>query len=274
MKFRVDTMVANLLECHDGGTWQLEALSNICSACFDISPGEDNAIVISIDGNQQHVHFKDKSSYEYEQLPLKLFVDYGRCNFGLAGSVSAARWASCGNRFKATSGWNKAEAMAQSKKALDETGLIAATCFHGTNIRFMNVYGGNDWYSHVIHLLEAIQTEGPAAGAIRLCCDVACEFEPSLRHHDALWVDRVQVSADGCPTGQVTNRLQVQIGRFHLYRHEMRCHIHYNLLRTEGFGLMDGEEVEHLWYMLANLIKTGHVSSGPRRSQNIDASGR
>ena len=101
---RQRTMVANSLECHDGGTWQLEALSNICPACFDISPGEDKAIAISIDGNQQLVRFKDKSSYEYEQLPPKLFVDYGRCNFGLAGSVSAARWASCGNKFKATSG--------------------------------------------------------------------------------------------------------------------------------------------------------------------------
>jgi len=199
VKFRVDTMVANSLECQDSGAWQVEALSNICPARFDISPGEDNAIAISIDDNQKHVRFKDKLSYEYEQLPPKLFMDYGHCNFGLAGSVSAARWASCRNRFKVTRGWNKAEAMAQLKKALDETGLIAATCFQGTNIRFMNVYGGNERYSHVFRLLESIQTECPAAGAIRLCYDVACEFEPSLHHHDAPWVDRVQVSAERYP---------------------------------------------------------------------------
>jgi hypothetical protein len=36
---------------------------------------------------------------------------------------------------------------------------------------------------------------------------------------------------------------------------------------------MVGEEVEQLWYMLSGLIKTGRVSSGPRRSQSIDASG-
>jgi len=196
VKFCVDTMVANSLECQDGGAWQVEVVSNIFPVCFDISPGEDKAIAISIDGNQQHVRFKDKSSYKYKQLPPKLFVDYGHCNFGLGVSVSAARWASCGNRFKATSSWNKAEAMAQSKKALDETGLIAATCFHGTNIRFMNVYGGNGWYSHVIHLLESIQTECPAAGAILLCYDIAREFESSLRRHDAPWVDRVQVSTE------------------------------------------------------------------------------
>ena len=100
------------------------------------------------------------------------------------------------------SGWNKAEAMAQSKKALDETGIMAATCFHGTNLSFMNIYGGNERYSHVIHLLESIDTECPAVGAIRLCYDVACEFEPSLCRHDAPWVERVQVGkADWNLTG-------------------------------------------------------------------------
>jgi hypothetical protein len=201
VKSKIDTKVADSLERHDSGTWQIEALSNICPACFDISPDEDNTIAISIDGNQQHVRFKDQSPYEYERLPPKLFVDYGCRRFSLAGSVSAARWVGCGNNFKATSGWNKAEAMAQSKKALDETGLMAATCFHGTILRFMNVYSGNERYSHVIRLLESINAECPAAGPIRLCYDVACEFEPSLRRHNAPWVDRVQVSTDRCLTG-------------------------------------------------------------------------
>jgi len=53
----------------------------------------------------------------------------------------------------------------------------------------------------------------------------------------------------------------------------MRCHVLYNLLRTKGFGLMVGKEVEQLSFMLKGLIKTGWVSSGPRRSQNIDTSG-
>jgi hypothetical protein len=194
-------MVAESLERQNGGTWQLEALSNICPACFDISAGEDNTIAISIDGNQQHIRFKDKSSYEYEKLPPKLFVDYGRRKFGLAGSVSATQSVGCGNKFKATNGWNKAEAIAQSKKTLDETGLIAATCFHGTNLRFMNVYGGNERYSHVVRLLESIEAECPAAGPIQLCYDVACEFESSLHRHDAPWVKRVQVSADTNLTG-------------------------------------------------------------------------
>jgi len=188
-------MVADSLERQNGDTWKLEALSNICPACFDIAPGEDNTITISIDGNQQHIRFKDKSPYEYEKLPPKLFMDYRCRRFDLAGSTT--QQAGCGNNFKATSGWNKAEAVAQSKKALDETGLMAATCFHGTNLRFMNVYGGNERYSHVIRLLESIEADCPAAGQIQLCYDVACAFEPSLRHHDAAWVNRVQVSMYG-----------------------------------------------------------------------------
>jgi hypothetical protein len=192
-------MVADSLERQNGGIWQLEALSNLCPACFDISPGEDNTIAISIDGNQQHIRFKDKSPYEYEKLPPKLFVDGGRRRFDLAGSTT--QQAGCGNNFKATNGWNKAEAAAQSKKALDETGLMAATCFHGTNLRFMNVYGGNERYSHVIRLLESIEAECPAAGKIQLCYDVACAFEPSLRRHVAPWVARVQVSTGTNLTG-------------------------------------------------------------------------
>jgi len=99
----------------------------------------------------------------------------------------------CGNKFKTTSGWNKAEAMAQSKKALDETGIMAATCFQDTNLCFMNIYGGNEQYSHVIYLLQSIDAECPAAVAIHLCYTVACKFEPSLRCHDAPGVERVQV---------------------------------------------------------------------------------
>jgi len=157
-------MVADSLERQNGDTWKLEALSNICPACFDITPGEDNTITISIDGNQQHIRFKDKSPYEYEKLPPKLFVDYGCRRFDLA--VSTTQQAGCGNNFKATSGWNKAEAVAQSKKALDETGLMAATCFHGTNLRFMNVYGGNERYSHVIRLESVAGPDGAPSPAV------------------------------------------------------------------------------------------------------------
>jgi len=129
-------------------------------------------------------------------------VDYGRHNFGLAGTASAVQRIGCGNKFKVTSGWNKAEAMAQSKKALDVTGIMAATCFQGTNLRFMNIYGSNERYSNIIRLLESIDAECPAAGAIRLCYDVACAFEPSLCCHDTPWVERVQVGkADWNLTG-------------------------------------------------------------------------
>jgi hypothetical protein len=32
-----------------------------------------------------------------------------------------------------------------------------------------------------------------------------------------------------------------------------------------------GEEPEHLWYQISHLIRSGRVSSGPRRTQKIDS---
>jgi hypothetical protein len=48
---------------------------------------------------------------------------------------------SCGHKFRATNGWNKAAAAATSEKGVNETGLMAVTYFHGIGIRFVNLYG-------------------------------------------------------------------------------------------------------------------------------------
>jgi hypothetical protein len=140
--------------------------------------------------------------------------------FSLAGNVERTGSLNdgCGHRFKATNGWNKAESAATSKKAVDETGLMAVTCFHGIGVRYLNLFGGNERYSHAMRLLEAMQ--------MRVCYKVACEFESTVRDYDDEWLKDVSV----------------RIGRFHLYGYQLRCHILYNLLRTEGFGLMVGEE--------------------------------
>jgi hypothetical protein len=185
-----------------------------------------------MDGNVQHCRFKDRSPHEYKVLIPKLFVDYGRRLFSLAGNVDRAGSLNdgCGHRFKATNGWNKAESAATSKKAVDETGLMAVTCFHGIDVRYLNLFGGKERYSHAMRLLEAVHADCPEATHMRVCYDVACEFESTVRSYDDEWLKDVSV----------------RIGRFHLYGHQLRCHILYNLLRTEGFGLMVGEEVEQL----------------------------
>jgi hypothetical protein len=189
----------------------------------------------------------------------KLFVDYGRRMFSLAGNVDrrGSLNDACGHRFKATNGWNKAESAATSKKAVDETGLMAVTCFHGIGVRYLNLFGGNERYSHAMRLLEAMHADCPEATQMRVCYDVACEFESTVRSDNDEWL----------------NDVSVRIGRFHLYGHQLRCHILYNLLRTEGFGLMVGEEVEQLWSMLRHLIASGRYSSGPRRTQKVDSCG-
>jgi hypothetical protein len=128
---------------------------------------------------------------------------------------------------------------------VDETGLMAVTCFHGIGVRYLNLFGGNERYSHAMRLLEAMQQ-------MRVCYDVACEFESTVRDYDDEWLKDVSV----------------RISRFHLYGHQLRCHILYNLLRTEGFGLMVGEEVEQRWSIFLQPIvssrRTGRI--GPSRA--------
>ncbi|KAF8533179.1 hypothetical protein BDD12DRAFT_810393 [Trichophaea hybrida] len=64
--------------------WQLERLTNLCPACFDMARGEDHTASITPDGNMQHIRFKDSSSFEFAEFSPKLFVDYGRRQFDLA----------------------------------------------------------------------------------------------------------------------------------------------------------------------------------------------
>ena len=97
----------------------------------------------------QHKRFKDRSPWDFEELVPKLFVDYGRRQFDLAGDMlrryeSGIPDTACGHRFKATNGWNRAEIQTATKKHLDESGLVAVTCFHGINLRFLNIYGGGE----------------------------------------------------------------------------------------------------------------------------------
>jgi hypothetical protein len=244
-------------------SWQLERLHNLCPACFDIDSagGEDKTVMVTLDGNMQHTRFRDRSAFEFETLNPKLFVDYGRRQFDLAGPRKTAYEeclpdTACGNRFKATNGWNRAEAKTTTKRNLDESGLVATTCYHGTNLRFLNIYGGGERHSHAIRLLESIIDEVPDS-EVKMCYDVACVFESALHRYKPEWKEK----------------LTARIGRFHLYGHEHSCHVLYNLLRTDGYGLMIGEEPEHLWFILLHLIRSGRVSSGPRRTQKIDTCG-
>jgi hypothetical protein len=151
---------------------------------------------------------------------------------------------------------NKEESAATSKKAVDETELMAVTCFHGIGVRYLNLFGGNERYCHAMRLPEAMHADCPEATQMRVCydlaCDLACEFESTVRDYDDEWLKDVSV----------------RIGPFHLYGHQLRCHILYNLLRTEGFVLMVGKEVEQRWSIflppIASSRRTGRV--GPCRA--------
>jgi hypothetical protein len=211
----------------------------------------------------QQAQLKRHTLWDFEIFELKLFVDYGRKMFDLATSANdqvntIIPSNACGHKFKATDGWNRPETITATKKALDESGVVGITCFHGVNLRFLNIYGGGERQSHGIRLIEAVLHEVPHFAELKLCYDVACVFESALYRYNPDWMEVVEA----------------RIGRFHIYGHEYRCHVLYNLLHSANYGLMVGEEPEHLWYMMQHLIRSGRVSSSSRRTQKIDSFGR
>ena len=85
----------------------------MCHACFNVSPEDaDKSIGISLDGTLHHTRFKDEVMWEFEQLNLKLFVDYQCHDYARAAdAIAAAENADevydgvpCGDLFKATKG--------------------------------------------------------------------------------------------------------------------------------------------------------------------------
>jgi hypothetical protein len=232
--------------------WKQEDLSNCCPACFDFSEHPaDRSAAITIDGNFQHLRFKDRGSVNYEQFEPRKFVCYGVRDLSSAEAVEAND-AGCNNRFHEPGGWGKT-LNTSSKKHLDEAGLMGMTCFHGIPLRYLNIHGTGERQAHGAALVKHI-LDHDAEMKVRLCYDVSCVFVPALERllpEDA-------------------NRVNGAIGRFHIYAHRYACHVLWSTLRLKGFGLMVGEEIEQHWSMLAHLISSGRVSSSPRKMQKID----
>jgi hypothetical protein len=230
----------------------------MCPACFDASTHSgDHSAAITIDGNFQQKRNRDRSSVEWEVLIPKTFVDYQRRDYSLASEGIAEHGSTdgCSNNFKATGGWKRSELTTVAKKALDETGLMAATCFHGIAIRYLNIHRTGERQTHSVALLRNILNELPHLKKLRLCYDVACTFGPALTR---LMPDESQ-------------KIICAIGRFHIYAHKYQCHINFSTLRQSGFGLMRGEEPEINWSLIAHLVSINRNSTGPRRTQNIDS---
>ena len=65
----------------------------------------------------------------------------------------------CGNLFKATQGWNRTEVATASKKAVDESGVVVASCYHGVALRFLNMDCTGEWHTHGHAILANISEE-------------------------------------------------------------------------------------------------------------------
>jgi hypothetical protein len=244
--------------------WQEEALENVCPCCFNFRElPSDFSVGISVDGNMQHKRFRDRSPWEFEVLRSKLFVRIQERSFSLAADAQkkiaeadkavTERGGGCTSTFKATQGWNATTTKCASKAVLDESGLVGAVCFHGIGLRFLNIHGTGERHTHVVAILEEIYNEHSDIDRIRLCYDVGCKFETAAKTL--------------LPGKNITPR----IGRFHLLGHGLSCQVNYNTTRTTGFGLMVGEELEQLWSYIQHLIRSGRVSSSPRKRQKLDS---
>jgi hypothetical protein len=252
----IETRISATLHAADPQIWEEEKLANMCPGCFDFEAyPADRSAGVSTDGNMQHYRY-DRNPFDFERLTPKLFVNYKGRDYNLANVPdAAAESSSCANQFKATAGWNKTETTLLSKKKVDESGLMVVTCFHGIAMRFVNMHRTGERQTHALTLLKSILAEKPELEKLRVCYDVACVFGPALRH---------------LLPPQESAKITAAIGRFHIYAHQFGCHINYNTLRKEGFGLMIGEEPEFIWAQLAHMVANNRVSTGARRTQNID----
>lgn len=238
--------------------WEDHRLVNLCPGCFDSSEHQGNGgVIISVDGNFQHTRFRYRH-WEFETLSTSMFVGSGRYLLAAAEAEPTTEEAgSCAHHFKATNGWNKTELSTVTKKALAETGLMGMVCRHGTNLRFLDIYGTGERQPHAVVLLGSLFDELPELKTARLCYYVACVFGPALpRIIPRIIPENAKIVA--------------RIGCFHIYGHQMGCHVNFNMLRTAGYALAVGEEVEHTWHQFSHLVKGNRVSSAPRRLQNID----
>ena len=211
----------------------------------------------------QHKRFRDRSPWEFEVLQSKLCVRVDERQFELAADAKkrieasekevTERGGGCTSTFRAAQGWNISAKKCTSKAIMDESGLVGAVCFHGVGLRFLNIHGTGERNTHAIALLEEILQERSDIRHTRLCYDVACKFDNAIK---AL-----------LPRKNITP----QIGRFHLLGHGLSCQVNYNPIRTPGLGLMVGEELEQLWSFIQHLIRSGRVSSSPRKRQKLDS---
>lgn len=255
---KFEAQLDHQLEVYANLNFRREALRNTCPACFYFGPeDQDRAVHIAVDGNMQHTRILKRGEEAHEKLPLRALIRYGYRDYPYA-KADRGNAAGCTNSFKATKD-DTGPATITTKKALDETGLMGMCCNHGSFLRALNFYKSGERQSHAIELVKHVFEEVDDLSELRICYDVACRLEGGVWRPGSI-LDPTHASRVSC-----------RINRFHIYGHQYRCHVLYNTLRTEGWGLTNGEEIERLWASIRHLIRAGRMCTGPRRAQRIDA---
>ena len=258
-------MMPSAIEVGDQSTpWKIKELVNVCPPCFDFSDeDEDRTIQIIMDGNIQQAQLKKDTPCDFGIVEPKLIFDNVMHKFVL-GKIAHEHVNTsipsnvCGLKCMATNGWNSRETITATNKVLHESGVVGITCFYPINLRFLNIYSGGERQSHGIRLIEAVLHEVPHLADLKFCYDVACMFQSAPYCYNPDWIEV----------------FEGQIGRFHIYGQEYRCHVLYNLLHKTNYCLMVGEEPENLGYMMQHLIWSGRVLSSSCQMPKIHSFGR
>jgi len=192
-----------------------------------------------------------------------LFFDYGRNMFYLAPSThkqinniipSNAYWP----KFRTSDGLNRPKTFQATKKVLEESSVVGITCFHGINLRILNIYGGGEQRRHGIWLIEAVLHEVANFAELKLCYELAWVFGSALDRYNPDWMEVVEA----------------RIGRLHIYGHKYRRHVLYNIPHSANHSLIVSEEPDNPGYMMQHVIWSGRDSSSFHWTQKIVSVGR
>ena len=248
------------LDAHDSKPGDLQ---DLCPACFYRDPEDKSPVFLAIDGIFQHKRFayvsRDQTVEDWGEAfvptPEKLnapWMERAIRTTDDVGPCDDINSSGCPHRHAAANSTGRLKPKSLTK--FDETGLMCITCRHGTGIRCLNLYGGEDRGS-TLRLVQSISENLPADSKIYLLYDIACKFHPYLKRVDPGLAARITSS----------------LNAFHVFCHDIVCQLQWGPRQIKGLGEFDGEGCERLWAGLRYLVSALRFSSAQNRIDLLDA---
>lgn len=227
----------------------ISRLARICPACFgglESRSQGDARILLCADGNFQQRRRKRNDAITEPFWKDPIFVSDEDVDLMHASVKTTRGQANVQEEQGCASDYiSSLEAPKASISRFDVTGLMALTCRHDNPVAVCNITTGGEGHHYVLALLQAfmIVVDG-IVDRVGVAYDVGCSMHRAilLHQYEPKWFGN--------------DRLLWAIGAWHAYGHSYGCQVHYNTRRVDEFGVTDGESVERLWSLLANLVNT------------------